>query len=217
MDDVTFETREEAAPAPEAETVERARILVVFATRHGSTPEVAQAVADELRAGGAEVDIRPADLDGDLKAYRAVVIGAPMILGWHKDALGFIGRHRAELATKVTAYFVMAASLTETGEERIDGVPVVKDPWLAKRPKDPTKLSFRERYARPAKYLERPFRQAPEVHPASIAFFAGSVDLTKMHLLEKAFVMLIIGATPGDSRNWDFIRDWARELSTNLT
>lgn len=216
MGDVTLETREEAAAAAEAETSERARILVVFATKHGSTPEVAQAVAEELRAGGAEVDVRPASLDGTLGKYRAVVIGAPMILGWHKDALRFVERHRTELATKRTAYFVMAASLTETGEETVEGVPIVKDPWLTKPPRDPARLRFRERYARPAKYLEKPFKKAPEVRPSSVAFFAGSLDLTKMNIFEKAFVMLVIGATPGDSRNWDFIRDWARDLAAQL-
>ena len=90
MDDVTLEPGEEARPAPEAETVERPRILVAFATKHGSTPEVAEAVAEELRDGGADVDVRPASLDGNLSGYQAVVLGAPMILGWHKDALRFI-------------------------------------------------------------------------------------------------------------------------------
>jgi menaquinone-dependent protoporphyrinogen oxidase len=212
MGDVTFEAGEEAEPAAEARTIERPRILVAFATKHGSTPEVAEAVAEELRAGGADVDVRPASLDGNLSGYQAVVIGAPMILGWHKDALRFIERHRAELAAKTTVYFVMAASLTETGEERIDGIPIVKDPWLAKRPRDPARLSLRERYARPSEYLKKPFAKAPEVRPSSVAFFAGSVDLTKMNILEKLFVMLVIGATPGDSRNWDAIRDWARGL-----
>lgn len=212
MGDVTPEAREEARPVAGVETVEGPRILVVFATRHGSTPEVAEAVAEELRAGGAEVDVRPASLDGGLRGYRAVVLGAPMILGWHKDALRFIERHRYELATMTTVYFVMAVSLTETGEDHVDGVPIVKDPWLTKRPKDPAKLSFRERYARPSEYLKKPLKKAPEVRPSSVAFFAGSLDLTKMNLFEKLFVMLVIGATPGDSRNWEAIRAWARDL-----
>ncbi len=212
MSDETPEVREEPRPAPAVGTVERPRILVAFATKHGSTPEVAEAVAEELRAGGADVDVRPASLDGGLSGYQAVVLGAPMILGWHKDALRFIERHRSELATMTTAYFVTAASLTETGEERIDAVPIVKDPWLAKRPKDPARMSFRERYARPSEYLKKPFAKAPEVRPSSVAFFAGSLDLTNMNIFEKLFVMLVIGATPGDSRNWDAIRDWARGL-----
>jgi menaquinone-dependent protoporphyrinogen oxidase len=200
MSDETFEAGEEARPAAEVGTVEQSRILVAFATKHGSTPEVAQAVAEELRAGGAKVDVRPASL------------AAPMIFGWHKDALRFLELHRSELATMTIVYLVTAASLTETGEERIDGIPIVKDPWLTKGPKDPAKLSFRERYARPSEYLKKPFKRAPEVRPSSVAFFAGSLDLTKMNLFEKAFVMLVIGATPGDSRNWDAIRDWASGL-----
>jgi menaquinone-dependent protoporphyrinogen oxidase len=210
--DETPEVREEARPAPAAETAERSRILVVFATRHGSTPEVAEAVAEELRTGGAEVDVRPASLDGGLGRYRTVLVVAPMIFGWHKDALRFVERHRAELATLTTVYLVTAASLTETGEDSVDGIPIFKDPWLVKRPKDAARLSFRERYARPSEYLKKPFGKAPEVRPASVAFFAGSLDLTKMNLFEKAFVVVVIGATPGDSRNWDAIRDWARNL-----
>jgi menaquinone-dependent protoporphyrinogen oxidase len=212
MSDVTPETHEEPRPEAGVETVEQPRILVAFATKHGSTPEVAEAVAEELRTGGAEVDVRPASLDGDLTRYRAVVLGAPMIFGWHKDALRFIERHRSELASMTTVYFVMAASLTETGEDRIDGIPIVKDPWLTKRPKDPARLGFRERYARPSEYLKKPFGKAPEVRPSSVAFFAGSLDLTRMNIFEKLFVTLVIGATPGDSRNWDAIRDWAKSL-----
>jgi menaquinone-dependent protoporphyrinogen oxidase len=213
MGDVTPEVREEARVSPGADAVEQPpRILVVFATKHGSTPEVAEAVAEELRTGGAEVDVRPASLDGHVTGYRAVVLGAPMILGWHKDALRFIERHRSELATMTVFYFVTAASLTETGEDHVDGVPIVKDPWLTKKPKDPAKLGFRERYARPSDYLKKPFDKATEVRPASVAFFAGSLDLTKMNVFEKLFVMLVIGATPGDSRNWEVIRRWARDI-----
>ena len=33
-----------------------------------------------------------------------------------------------------------------------------------------------------------------------------------MNLFEKLFVMLVIGANPGDGRHWDAVREWAREL-----
>jgi menaquinone-dependent protoporphyrinogen oxidase len=187
-------------------------ILIAYATKHGSTHEVAEEVAARLAAAGAEAHTLPANRVQSLDEYRAVVLGAPMIFGWHKDALRFIERHRSELGSMTTVYFVMAASLTETGEDRIDGVPIVKDPWLTKRPKDPARLGFRERYARPSEYLKKPFGKAPEVRPSSVAFFAGSLDLTKMNIFEKLFVTLVIGATPGDSRNWDAIRDWAKSL-----
>ncbi len=49
-----------------------------------------------------------------------------------------------------------------------------------------------------------------------VAFFGGSVDLTTMNILEKLFVMLIVGATPGDLRNWDAVKEWSREMRPRL-
>ena len=39
--------------------------------------------------------------------------------------------------------------------------------------------------------------------------FAGSLDLTTMNVFEKLFVLLVIGATPGDGRHYEFVREWA--------
>jgi menaquinone-dependent protoporphyrinogen IX oxidase len=138
-------------------------------------------------------------------------------MGWHKDAVRYVARHRDTLAERPTAYFITAMSLTETGDDSADGVPVVTDSWLVKKPKHAAGLSRRERYARPAHYLEKPFKRAPRVRPRSVAFFGGSLDLTTMNIFEKLFVMLVIGATPGDTRHWDAIRDWAKELPALLT
>ena len=193
------------------------RVLVVFATRHGSTAAVAEAIAEELRAAGLRTDVAPAASAGRPTDYDAVVVGGPMIMGWHKDALRYIARHRDALAARPTAYFITAMSLTETGVDRVDGVPIVTDPWLVKKPKDPARLNRRERYARPAHYLEKPFRQGPRVRPRSVAFFGGSLDLTTMNIFEKLFVMLVIGATPGDTRHWEAIRAWAKDLPALLT
>jgi hypothetical protein len=41
-----------------------------------------------------------------------------------------------------------------------------------------------------------------------VAFSAGSLDLTTMNLLEKAFVLLVVGATPGDGHSWKAMREW---------
>jgi menaquinone-dependent protoporphyrinogen IX oxidase len=192
-------------------------ILLVCATRHGSTAEVAEAIAKELRGAGADVDVRPAPLGADPSGYDSVVVGGPMIMGWHRDALRYLATNRDKLAALPTAYFITAAALTDTGDDNIDGVPIVKDGLLAKAPRDVQKLSRKERHARPAHYLEKPLKAAPQVRPVSVAFFAGSLDLTKMNLFEKLFVILAVGATPGDGRHWDTIREWARGLPTLLT
>ena len=192
------------------------RILLVYATRHGSTREVADAVAEELRAAGHEVDQRPAAEAPGPAGYDAVVVGGPMIMGWRREAVRYVTRQRADLEKLPTALFITAASLTETGETDVQGVPIVKDPWLVKAPRGAAKLRYKERYALPRHYLGDVLKKAAPVRPRSVAFFAGSLDLTTMNVFEKLFVLLVVGATPGDGRNWKAIREWGAGLGETL-
>lgn len=213
--DVTPETagdRAGAGPTPAGAL----RVLLVCATRHGSTREVADAVAEELRAAGHDVDQRPAAEAPGPAGYDAAVVGGPMIMGWHRQAMRYLAKHRADLERLPTALFITAASLTETGESDVQGVPVVKDPWLAKAPGDATKLRYKERYALPQHYLGDVLKEASPMQPRSVAFFSGSLDLTTMNLLEKIVVLLVVGATPGDGRNWKAIRAWGAGLGEVL-
>ena len=184
----------------------------MYATRHGSTREVADAVAEELRAAFAEVDVREATSAPPPAGYDAVVVGGPMIMGWHKDAEKYLKRHRDQLARVPFALFVTAASLTEDGIDAVRGVPVAKDPWLVKKPRNADKLSRKERYALPSHYVGDILKACAPARPRSVAFFAGSLDLTTMNVFEKLFVLLVVGATPGDGRHFEFIREWAAGL-----
>ncbi len=192
------------------------RVLLVYATRHGSTREVADAVAEELRAAGHDVDQQPAAEAPGPVGYDAVVVGGPMIMGWHREAVRYLTKHRADLERLPTALFITAASLTETGETDVQGVPIVTDPWLAKAPRNAAKLRYKERHALPQHYLGAVLKKAEPMRPRSVAFFAGSLDLTTMNLFEKAFVLLVVGATPGDGRNWKAIREWGAGLGEVL-
>ena len=192
------------------------RVLLVYASRHGSTVEVADAVAEELRAAGHEVDQRPAAEAPGPAGYDAVVVGGPMIMGWHRQAVRYVTRNRVELERLPTALFITAASLTETGETDVQGVPIIKDPWLVKAPRDAAKLRRKERYALPQHYLGDVLKKAAPVRPRSVAFFAGSLDLTTMNIVEKLFVLLVVGATPGDGRNWKVVRKWGAGLGEAL-
>jgi menaquinone-dependent protoporphyrinogen IX oxidase len=201
------------APATDGTATAAAlRILLVYATRHDSTREVADAVARELRAGGHDVDQRPAAEAPGPEGYDAVVVGGPMIMGWHRQATKYVVDHRDELAQVPTALFITAASLTDGGEDEVQGVPIVKDPWLAKTPRSAGKLSRKERYALPGHYLGDILKDCAPLRPRSVAFFAGSLDLAKMNILEKLFVLLVVGATPGDGRNWKAIGAWSGAL-----
>ena len=53
--------------------------LVAYATKHGSTGEVAETVAEELKGLGLEVELRELRKVRDLDGYRAVVIGTRLL------------------------------------------------------------------------------------------------------------------------------------------
>ena len=55
-------------------------VLVGYATRYGSTQQVAEAVAATLRECGLAVDIQPMREVHTLAEYRAVVLGAPLFM-----------------------------------------------------------------------------------------------------------------------------------------
>jgi len=211
-------TPEPAGGAPSAgpTTTTALRVLLVYATRHGSTREVAEAVAEELRAVGHKVDERAAAEAPGPAVYDAVVVGGPMIMGWHRHAVRFVAKHRTGLAELPLAFFITAASLTDCGETDVQGVPIVKDPWLAKAPRNAAKLRSKERYARPGHYLAGVLKKGSPARPRAVAFFAGSLDLTSLNIFEKLFVLLVVGATPGDGRNWKAIREWGAGLGEVL-
>lgn len=75
------------------------RILVTFATRMGSTGEIAAAIGDELRAADFAVDVVSCEENPAAAAYDAVVIGSAVYVGrWDKRATAYLAEHRAVLA-----------------------------------------------------------------------------------------------------------------------
>ena len=192
------------------------RILVAYATMAGSTVDVARAVGEEIARSDAQVDVLPLSQVKGVEAYDGVVVGGPMIMGWHRAALGFLKRHRAAFQRIPLAVFVTAMSLTQTGETSVDGVPVIVDEKLPKPPEKEGRLSFRERYARLANYVRPILRATRPVKPASIGVFGGRLEYGRLKWWAVLFVMLIIQAPAGDRRNWTAIRSWAAGLPAAL-
>jgi menaquinone-dependent protoporphyrinogen oxidase len=188
------------------------RILVTYATMAGSTVEVAQAVAEEIARRDAQVDLVPLNEVKDLAAYDGVVLGAPMIMGWHRAALRFLRNNRGVFQRIPLAVFVMCMSLTRTGETSVDGVPVCVDDTLPKPPETAERLRFRERYTRLANYIRPILLASGGVKPVSIGVFGGRLDYGRLKWWAVLFAMLIIQAPAGDQRNWTAIRSWAAGL-----
>jgi menaquinone-dependent protoporphyrinogen oxidase len=90
------------------------RVLVAFASKHGSTREVAEALARELRDLGHDVDCESAASVRTLDGYDGVVLGGAIYFGrWHKDAVHFCKLHRSALATRPWSVFGMGPQTLE--------------------------------------------------------------------------------------------------------
>jgi menaquinone-dependent protoporphyrinogen oxidase len=188
------------------------RILVAYATMAGSTVEVAREVGEEMARHGVQVDVLMLDEVESLADYDGVVVGGPMIMGWHRAALGFLKKHREAWRRIPLAVFVTAMSLTQTGEMSVGGVPVTVDEELPKPPAEEGRLNFRERYARPANYVRPILAATRPAKPLSIGLFGGRLEYGRLPWWAVLFVMLIIQAPAGDRRNWPAIRAWAGDL-----
>jgi menaquinone-dependent protoporphyrinogen IX oxidase len=192
------------------------RVLVVYVTNAGSTTDVAKAIGEELSAEDISVDVCAIDDVQNLASYDAVIVGAPMILGWHRSATNFLKKNQQVLKEKQVAYFFTAMNLTQTGEKTVENIPIFMDPDQAVSPKNENHLSLKEAYSKPSNYLTPVLKAAPQIHPASVGFFGGKLELFRLPILQMLFVMLIIQAKPGDFRHWPVIREWAGSLRSAL-
>jgi menaquinone-dependent protoporphyrinogen IX oxidase len=162
------------------------------------------------------VQVRRLEEVTSVEPYDAVVVGAPMMMGWHGAAVKFVKKHQQALSQKPVAFFLTAMNLTQTDEKGIGAIPIYVDPALAKPPKNAKRLSLKERYATVANYLRPALEAAPLVKPVSAGFFGGKLELYRLPFLQMLFVLLVIQAQPGDLRNWPAIREWAASLRSEL-
>ncbi len=162
------------------------RVLIAYASRCGSTAEVAEAIAQELTAQGQLVDVRGVRELPDLDGYRAVLVGSAVRFGkWLPEAVRFIERNRTLLSRVPTAFFTVHALAL-----------------------DDSPASQRERHA----YLE-PVRGL--VVPRHEAFFAGEIDPARLSFAER-WLARFVRAPEGDLRDWERIRSWARQIAQEL-
>jgi menaquinone-dependent protoporphyrinogen oxidase len=75
------------------------RILVAFASRNGSTAEIARRVADRLRGAGRDIEVAEMGDGPDVSGYDAVVLGSAVHnQAWLPEASDFVSRHVSELS-----------------------------------------------------------------------------------------------------------------------
>lgn len=70
-------------------------VLIAYASKHGSTAEIARAIACELEGGGLAVEVREVSGVESIEQVDAVVVGSAVYIGqWQPAAVDFIGRHQ---------------------------------------------------------------------------------------------------------------------------
>lgn len=192
------------------------KILVAYATTSGSTVEVAKTIVDSLEQDGTSVDLKNIEDVKDLSSYGAAIVGAPMILGWHRDIVNFIVENQNALKQIPVAYFTTQLHLTKLPETELNGIPIFLDPKLAKSPSNPDKMNMSEKQGTPASCVGPALEKTPQVKPVSVGFFGGKLNYGTLKFLPKMFVKLIIRGVEGDYRNWDAIRVWVKEIHPKL-
>jgi menaquinone-dependent protoporphyrinogen oxidase len=78
-----------------------ARVLVAYASKLGSTAEIAETIAHVLRDGGHYAEAVPARDVASLERYDAVVLGSALYSAyWQRDAHRFVDRFREQLKAR---------------------------------------------------------------------------------------------------------------------
>jgi len=76
-------------------------VLVAYASKHGSTAGIAEAIADALVDHEVKAEAKSVDTVDDLGPYEAVVLGSAVYAGaWMHEAVAFVERHAGELSRR---------------------------------------------------------------------------------------------------------------------
>ena len=187
------------------------KILVGYITHSGTTRDVAEAIAEEIGKAGCEAELLPMDEVKSMAGYDAVVLGAPMIVGWHRSALAFLRSRKAELESKPLALFLTGMALTDGPRPELGQIRLHLDEKLLEPSKKPGRLGFKESFTTIKHYLQPVLAVSPK-SLAAVGFFGGRMDFYRLKWYEALFVMVVVGAKPGEKRNWADIRAWAGGL-----
>ena len=164
-----------------------ASILVAYATRSGSTQEVAEAIGTALGEAGFSVDVQRLPVKGTLDRYAAVVLGAPLYMfRWHKDALRFLSDFRKALEDRPAAVFALG-------------------------PFNDAEKEWREVRAQ----LDKELAKFPWFKPVAVEVFGGKFDPAKLGF-PYTLIPAMKKLPPSDIRDWDAVRGWAEELACKL-
>ncbi|MGX5654788.1 flavodoxin domain-containing protein [Geodermatophilus nigrescens] len=165
------------------------RVLVAYASRHGATRELAEALARDLMASDAGRGLGlyaaavPAESRPDPGHWDAVVLGSAVYAGrWLPAA--------RDLATRC------AGSLRRRPVWLFSSGPIGEPPYPVDEAQDAPAV-------------------AALLAPRGHRIFPGRIDTALLGFAERA-VVTAMRAPVGDFRDWDALRDWAGAIAAEL-
>jgi menaquinone-dependent protoporphyrinogen oxidase len=171
---------------PAGELEMKKKILVAYASRAGSTSDVAQAISEQLCALGFDAIALPVKSVKKIDGYDAAILGSAVYYGtWLPEMLKFMTEQQEPLNSIPTAIFSMHMQATDNNAASHDK---------------------RETYIQAARDQIRPF---------SKAYFAGKVDPASLSFFKRIAVKLVKSPI-GDKRDWTKIRAWTNALGQSL-
>ena len=164
------------------------KMLVTYASKYGSTAEIAQTIAKTIRQAGLMVEIMPVEEVESLETYSSIVLGSAVYAGqWRKEAASFLKDHHQQLSRKKVWLFSSGPTGEGDPQELMNG-------W-----------TFPEGLAPVAENLQ----------PEDIAFFHGVLDEDRLGFAEKLIVKGL-KAPLGDFRDWEVISCWAETIASKI-
>lgn len=162
------------------------RILVAYATRAGSTQEVAETIASRLAAKGYDVEAINVQHIKDTSSYDLIIVGTAARMGKvYSEAVNFVKKHAKKFGKAKVAYFYSGQALNvDTPERRQEALKALQ--------------------------------AMTSLHkPDAIGLFGGKVDPAKLTGFWKFALSWVKEGemAPGDHRDWDAIQNWADELA----
>ncbi|MDZ4680269.1 MAG: flavodoxin domain-containing protein [Saprospiraceae bacterium] len=168
--------------------METTNVLVLYASRHGATRQIAEQVWRSLRESGMHVELRAAEQAPDPAHYQAIVLGTAIYMGqWRSEASRWLQRHQFALSRMPLWIF----SSGPTGQG------------------DPAELLKGETVPHKLQSLME------VIKPREIRVFHGALRRDELNLLERIAVKTV-KAPFGDFRDWKAIEQWAAEISQSL-
>jgi menaquinone-dependent protoporphyrinogen oxidase len=161
-------------------------VLVAYASKRGSTAEIAETVAATLRREGLSVCLERAEEVQSLERFDAVVLGSAVYMKrWRGDARHFVKKHRKAL--RQMPFWVFSSGPV--------GDPAEDNP----------------EWAEPPKIIEK----VEELGGRGHVVFGGRLPAEPQGYIERAMVEGT-PKEHRDRRDWTEIRDWAHQIATEL-